>query len=73
MASLAAKQAVVGTTCRRGLANSAQTIDIVKATAPVVGAHALEITTCFYKTLFKNDPAALHFFNEANQVRRTER
>lgn len=44
------------------------TIDIIKATAGVVGAHAEEITKLFYKTMFENSPAAKSFFNVANQV-----
>ncbi len=44
------------------------TIAIVKATAPVVGAHAREITNLFYKTMFANNPEVLTFFNRANQV-----
>jgi len=46
---------------------SQKTIDIVKATAPAVAAHAEEITTLFYKTMFANSPAAKAFFNTANQ------
>lgn len=44
-----------------------KTIEIVKATAPVVGAHATEITSVFYKTMFANSPEAKRFFNVANQ------
>ena len=47
---------------------SAKSKEIVKATAPVVGAHALEITKTFYKTMFANNPEVLSFFNPANQV-----
>jgi nitric oxide dioxygenase len=43
------------------------TIDIVKATAPLVAEHAEEITTLFYKTMFINNPEASQFFNKANQ------
>ena len=46
---------------------SVQTINIVKATAPVVGANALKITDTFYKTMFKNHPETLHYFNKTNQ------
>lgn len=45
------------------------TIDIIKATAPLVAEHATEITTLFYKTMFSNNPEAATFFNVANQVR----
>jgi nitric oxide dioxygenase len=43
------------------------TIDIIKATAPLVAEHATEITTLFYKTMFANSPEAATFFNVANQ------
>lgn len=43
------------------------TIDIVKATAPLVAEHAEEITKLFYKTMFTNNPEAAQFFNVANQ------
>jgi nitric oxide dioxygenase len=45
-----------------------KTIDIIKATAGVVGGHAEEITKLFYKTMFANSPTARTFFNAANQV-----
>lgn len=43
------------------------TIDIVKATAPLVAEHAEEITRVFYETMFRNNPEASQFFNVANQ------
>ncbi|CAE7402043.1 hmp [Symbiodinium microadriaticum] len=43
------------------------TINIIKATAPLVAEHASEITTLFYKTMFANSPEAATFFNVANQ------
>ena len=43
-------------------------ISTIKATAPAVGAHATEITGCFYPKLFKNDPETLRYFNKTNQV-----
>mmetsp|Transcript_9501 Transcript_9501/g.11398 ORF Transcript_9501/g.11398 Transcript_9501/m.11398 type:complete len:434 (+) Transcript_9501:287-1588(+) len=46
---------------------SEKTIKIVKATAPVVGEHAVEITSAFYPLMFKNNPEALYYFNKANQ------
>ena len=46
----------------------AETIAIIKATAPAVAPKALEITRLFYKTLFTNCPEAAQFFNKANQV-----
>eukprot|EP00164_Ancoracysta_twista_P002593 GFYU01003449.1.p1 GENE.GFYU01003449.1~~GFYU01003449.1.p1 ORF type:complete len:443 (-),score=116.68 GFYU01003449.1:47-1276(-) len=42
-------------------------IDIIKATAPVVGENALKITKTFYPIMFKNNPEVLQFFNPANQ------
>ena len=44
------------------------TIDIVKATAPLVAEHAEEITRLFYMTMFLNNPEASQFFNKANQT-----
>ncbi len=41
---------------------------IVRATAPVVAAHADEITTLFYRRLFEAHPALLNVFNRAHQV-----
>jgi nitric oxide dioxygenase len=46
---------------------SAKTIEIVKATAPVLAVKGEEITTHFYKTLFNNHPELLNIFNHANQ------
>mmetsp|Transcript_22111 Transcript_22111/g.39585 ORF Transcript_22111/g.39585 Transcript_22111/m.39585 type:complete len:390 (+) Transcript_22111:128-1297(+) len=46
---------------------SPKTIEIVKATAPVVAEHALEITSTFYPLMFKNNPEVLTFFNKAHQ------
>ncbi|HEY0134567.1 MAG TPA: NO-inducible flavohemoprotein [Nannocystis sp.] len=46
---------------------SANTIEIVKATAPAVAAHAEEITRCFYKKMFAGDPQVKAFFNQAHQ------
>jgi nitric oxide dioxygenase len=48
---------------------SSEQLAVVKATTPVVGANVSKITSCFYATMFKNDPGSLHFFNEANQQR----
>lgn len=42
--------------------------EIVQATLPVVGAHALEITTRFYGSLFADHPALLDVFNRGNQA-----
>lgn len=48
---------------------SAQTIQVVKATAPVVGVNALKITSDFYPRMFHNNPETLAFFNKANQLK----
>jgi nitric oxide dioxygenase len=50
------------------MALSAKAVSIVKATAPVVADHALQITSVFYRTMFHNDPHVQHFFNQAHQV-----
>nr|WP_026694887.1 NO-inducible flavohemoprotein [Peribacillus kribbensis] len=46
---------------------SQQNIDIIKSTAPVLAVKGTEITTVFYKNLFKNHPELLHIFNHTNQ------
>lgn len=46
---------------------SKETIDQVKATAPVLEEHGATITTVFYKNMFENHPELLNIFNEANQ------
>jgi nitric oxide dioxygenase len=47
---------------------SGSSIAVVKATAGVVAAHALEITRCFYDRMLTADPAVQRFFNKAHQV-----
>ena len=44
-----------------------KTIEIVKATAPAVAAHAEEITRRFYQLMFTGDPQVKAFFNQAHQ------
>ncbi|WP_338753332.1 NO-inducible flavohemoprotein [Bacillus sp. FJAT-52991] len=46
---------------------SEKTIEIVKATAPVLEVKGKEITTYFYKTMFADHPELLNIFNHANQ------
>jgi len=46
---------------------SQQTIDIVKATAPAVIAHAVPITRCFYSLMFAGNPEVKAYFNQAHQ------
>ena len=42
------------------------TIDIIKATAPVVEQHGLAITKRFYENLFENHPYVNNFFNKSH-------
>ena len=44
------------------------TIDIVKATAPVLAKTATQITERFYQILFSDYPSVRPFFNQAHQV-----
>ncbi|MES1964061.1 globin domain-containing protein [Psychrobacter sp. AH5] len=46
---------------------SVQTIEIVKATVPVLEEHGATITTVFYKNMFNEHPELLDIFNETNQ------
>ena len=46
---------------------SQKTIDIVKSTVPVLKEHGMEITTTFYKTMFKNNPEVKSMFNMNKQ------
>jgi len=46
---------------------SRKAIEVVKATAPVVAPHALEITSTFYKRMFENNPEVLRYFNKSHQ------
>lgn len=46
---------------------SPQTIEIVKATVPVLEEHGTEITTVFYRNMFDAHPELLDIFNETNQ------
>lgn len=46
---------------------SPQTIEIVKATAPVVAEHAETITRRFYALMFAGNPEVLAYFNPAHQ------
>ena len=48
---------------------SPETIQIVKATAPLVGSHALKIIEDFYPRMFRNNPETLAFFNKTNQMK----
>ena len=42
-------------------------IDIIKATAPLVGQHAREITDHFYPLMFQRYPAVKEIFNQSHQ------
>ena len=46
---------------------SPQTLEIVKATVPVLEEHGTAITTVFYKNMFYEHPELLDIFNETNQ------
>jgi nitric oxide dioxygenase len=46
---------------------STQTIEIVKATVPVLEEHGNAITTVFYQNMFVEHPELLDIFNETNQ------
>lgn len=46
---------------------SQKTIEIVKSTVPVLKEHGMEITTTFYKTMFKNNPEVKSMFNMNKQ------
>ena len=46
---------------------SQKTIDIIKSTVPVLKEHGMEITTTFYKTMFKNNPEVKSMFNMNKQ------
>lgn len=46
---------------------STQTIEIVKATVPVLEEHGTAITKVFYKNMFIEHPELLDIFNETNQ------
>ncbi|MCH2176671.1 MAG: NO-inducible flavohemoprotein [Lentisphaeria bacterium] len=51
---------------------SDKTIEIVKATAPVVAEHAEEITKTFYPILFTDYPETKEFFNHSHQAAGTQ-
>jgi len=46
---------------------SPKTLEIVKATVPVLEEHGTAITTVFYKNMFNQHPDLLDIFNETNQ------
>ena len=45
-----------------------KTIDIIKSTVPVLKEHGLEITTTFYKNMFKNNPEVKPLSNMDKQA-----
>ncbi len=51
---------------------SAQSQQLVKATAPVVAQHAEEITRRFYQLMFAGNPEVRAFFNQAHQQAGTQ-
>ncbi len=52
---------------------SQKQIDIIKATAPVVGQHAREITEHFYPLMFERYPRVKTLFNQTHQQKGTQR
>lgn len=46
---------------------SPETLQIVKATAPVVAEHAETITKRFYQLMFTGNPEVKAYFNQAHQ------
>src|SRR5699024_3637996 len=44
-----------------------KTIDLVKATVPILQERGDEITKCFYKRMFENDPELKNIFNQTNK------
>ncbi|MBU3070949.1 NO-inducible flavohemoprotein [Aestuariicella sp. G3-2] len=48
-------------------------IAIINATVPAVGAHAREITDCFYPLMFERYPEVKAFFNETHQAQGAQR
>lgn len=46
---------------------SAQSVQIIKSTVPVLEVHGVTITNRFYQLLFTNHPELLNLFNHANQ------
>ncbi|MCP8968688.1 NO-inducible flavohemoprotein [Ectobacillus ponti] len=48
---------------------SEKTMEIVKATVPLLQERGVEITTYFYQTMFAEHPELLNIFNHANQKR----
>lgn len=44
-----------------------ETIQIIKATVPVLEVHGVEITKTFYKNMFQAHPELLNIFNHTNQ------
>src|SRR5262245_5661559 len=47
---------------------SEQTIEVVKATAPVIAEHGLKIVTTMYRNMFRDNPEVKPYFNQANQA-----
>ncbi|PWQ99575.1 NO-inducible flavohemoprotein [Leucothrix arctica] len=46
---------------------SAQTIETIKSTVPLLEEHGATITSTFYKSLFEAEPDLKHIFNASNQ------
>ncbi|WP_158230714.1 globin domain-containing protein [Frankia sp. CcI49] len=52
---------------------SIESAAVVRATAPVVAAHSVEITSAFYPRLFSAHPELLRLFNQGNQANGDQR
>lgn len=52
---------------------SPQSAAVVRATAPVVAEHAVEITSRFYPAMFEAHPGLLRLFNQGNQANEDQR
>jgi len=52
---------------------SAESTAVVKATAPAVAEHAVEITSRFYPAMFEAHPELLRLFNKGNQANGDQR
>ena len=47
---------------------SQKTIDVVKATVPVLAVHGMTIVTTMYRNMFRDNPEVKPLFNQANQA-----
>lgn len=52
---------------------SKEQLAVINATVPVVGAHAREITDCFYPLMFERYPEVKAYFNQTHQAQGAQR